>query len=116
MAHVPDAALGIDGGSARPRQLDPEGAGMRKLTAVLWAAAILLAAGCATQTTPSQHPVDGPAMPAAPSPATFSHELATPGQRHAAFQHAWRIVNDRFYDPKFNGVDWDAVHKRYLAE
>jgi carboxyl-terminal processing protease len=27
----------------------------------------------------------------------------------ASFDEAWQIVNDRFYDPTFRGVDWQAV-------
>ncbi|HWD40257.1 MAG TPA: PDZ domain-containing protein [Fimbriimonas sp.] len=29
------------------------------------------------------------------------------------FWDAWRDVRDRFYDPHYNGVDWDAVGKHY---
>ena len=48
--------------------------------------------------------------------ATFSHELATLRQRESAFDHAWHIINDRFYDTGFNGVDWEAVRLRYLPQ
>jgi carboxyl-terminal processing protease len=29
------------------------------------------------------------------------------------FQRVWQTVNDKFYDPNFNGVDWKAVRERY---
>jgi len=31
----------------------------------------------------------------------------------AVFNEAWQKVNDNFYDPKFNGVDWRAIRKKY---
>jgi tricorn protease len=29
------------------------------------------------------------------------------------FHQAWEYLNDNFYDPKFHGVDWNAVHAQY---
>jgi carboxyl-terminal processing protease len=91
---------------------------MRKLAMFFAVVSLLLAAGCATQTAPQpqQQPVEWTTIPATVPGASFSHELATLALRRAAFHHAWRIVNDRFYDPRFNGVDWEAVGKRYLPE
>ena len=34
-------------------------------------------------------------------------------RRQDAFEIVWRTVNQTFYDPKFGGVDWKAVHERY---
>ncbi|WP_027881344.1 S41 family peptidase [Meiothermus rufus] len=28
-------------------------------------------------------------------------------------EQAWRLVKERYYDPSFNGVDWEAVGQRY---
>jgi carboxyl-terminal processing protease len=33
--------------------------------------------------------------------------------RREAFEIAWSRVKERHFDPKFNGVDWDAVRLRY---
>ena len=33
-------------------------------------------------------------------------------QRQEAFEIVWKTVNQTFYDPKFGGVDWKAVHDR----
>lgn len=32
------------------------------------------------------------------------------------FEVVWQKVNDSFFDPKFNGVDWRAVKKKYGAK
>ena len=33
--------------------------------------------------------------------------------RVETFERVWSIVDETFYDPEFNGVDWDAVRERY---
>ncbi|MEN6370402.1 MAG: S41 family peptidase [Armatimonadota bacterium] len=45
------------------------------------------------------------------SAAAFAEvDLAT---RQETFERVWTIVNERFYDPNFNGVNWAAVKKEY---
>ena len=34
-------------------------------------------------------------------------------ERLAVFQQAWTLLNDNFFDPKFNGVDWNATRARF---
>jgi len=34
-------------------------------------------------------------------------------ERLAVFQQAWALLNDNFFDPKFNGVDWAAARTRF---
>ena len=34
----------------------------------------------------------------------------------AAFDDVWRLVRDRFYDPRLNGVDWLAMRDRYASK
>lgn len=37
----------------------------------------------------------------------------TPAQRQAnidSFEHIWKTVHDRHWDPKLGGIDWQAVH------
>ncbi len=31
----------------------------------------------------------------------------------AVFTEVWQTVNDNFYDPKFNGVEWQALRRKY---
>ena len=34
--------------------------------------------------------------------------------RRDVFEKVWREIRDHYYDPSFNGVDWNEVHRRYL--
>lgn len=34
-------------------------------------------------------------------------------EKVAIFQQAWSYLHDNFFDPKFNGVDWNAVRAQY---
>ncbi len=43
------------------------------------------------------------------SPATSS---AT--ELGETFEEVWKTINEEYYDPTFRGVDWQAVHDRYL--
>ncbi len=63
----------------------------------------LLLAGCATAPTAWQPP---PPIPAAQRP---EHNLRV-------FDHAWELVNDKFFDARFRGVDWPAQRDRYRPE
>ena len=39
--------------------------------------------------------------------------LRADGERAYFFDHVWRQVDDKFYDPDFHGVDWDAMRAAY---
>ena len=40
--------------------------------------------------------------------------LATEAQKRAEIlEQVWETVNDNFYDPQFNGVDWKAMREKY---
>lgn len=34
----------------------------------------------------------------------------------ATFDEAWQTLNDRYYDPKFHGADWNALRQKYRAK
>jgi carboxyl-terminal processing protease len=36
-------------------------------------------------------------------------------ERVAIFEQVWTTINERYYDASFNGVDWQAVKKKYFA-
>jgi len=50
-------------------------------------------------------------------PVAYAAEMTIdrPAERAYMFEHAWRQVRRKFYDPKLHGVDWDAMKKDYAA-
>jgi carboxyl-terminal processing protease len=34
----------------------------------------------------------------------------------STFEGVWQTVRDRFYDPRYNGLDWLAIRERYLPD
>ncbi len=49
------------------------------------------------------------------SPVTVNGEmvLRADKEREYIFDHAWRQVSKKFYDPKIHGIDWAMYHKEY---
>ena len=43
--------------------------------------------------------------------ANFNYKPAA--ERQYLFDHIWRQVKDKFYDPKLHGVDWEGYRKTY---
>lgn len=52
---------------------------------------------------------------AKPKPVAFAADLTieNPAEREYIFEHAWRQVLRKFYDPKLHGVDWPAMKQHY---
>lgn len=46
-----------------------------------------------------------------PFKAEFSYR--PPQEREYIFNHVWRQVEDKFYDPTLHGIDWDGYKKTY---
>jgi Tol biopolymer transport system component len=44
---------------------------------------------------------------------TAELDVSFDDEKLAVFEQAWSIKRDTFYDPKFHGVDWDAVRAQY---
>jgi tricorn protease len=40
-------------------------------------------------------------------------EIDRSAEFHAMFHQAWRMLQERFYDPAHHGADWEAVHRKY---
>ena len=52
----------------------------------------------------------------APKPAPTAKQPAKSATRLDIFNIVWRTVRDGHYDPKMNGVNWNAVRVRYLPQ
>ncbi|HLP24823.1 MAG TPA: hypothetical protein VK477_04035, partial [Acidobacteriota bacterium] len=63
----------------------------------------LMLAGCATTPTAYREPA------ALPTADRTAHNLAV-------FDRAWSLVNDRYFDATFHGVDWTAMRAHYRPE
>ena len=48
-------------------------------------------------------------------PVPFRAEMALdlPAERAYLFEHIWRQVKEKFYDPTLHGVDWDGLKRDY---
>ncbi len=43
------------------------------------------------------------------------YEFKPKAEREYIFEHAWKQVKEKFYDPGLHGVDWDYMHANYSA-
>ena len=50
---------------------------------------------------------------AAHSPSSVKMEIDIPAERRQVFEEAWRVMKNRFYDPKMHGVNWAAAKDKY---
>jgi carboxyl-terminal processing protease len=77
----------------------------------LFRALFLILFALQTVTHARQTPrVEPPAVAAAPPVAAASAEA---DRRRESFELVWRTVKENHYDPKFGGVDWDAVRAEF---
>jgi len=44
---------------------------------------------------------------------TVRLEVDEEAERRQVFEEAWRVMKNRFYDPKMHGVDWAAAKEKY---
>ena len=68
--------------------------------------------GCGQEEIPTPIPTPIPtAVPTAiPTPTISPEKLA---EYEEIFDIVWNTVNEAYFDPDFNGVDWEAVHDEY---
>ncbi|MBV8857345.1 MAG: PDZ domain-containing protein [Acidobacteria bacterium] len=79
----------------------------------LFRALFLILFALQTVTHARQTPrVEAPTVAAAP-PANASGAGAEAERRRQSFDIVWQTVKDNHYDPKFGGVDWDAVRAEF---
>jgi carboxyl-terminal processing protease len=55
------------------------------------------------------------AWPASAQTGSQSEALSAEADQ-AAFDEAWEIVRDRFYDPRLHGLDWQTMRARYRPQ
>jgi carboxyl-terminal processing protease len=77
--------------------------------AVVVTLSALLISGCAVLDPYNMIGRSKPATPLADSPIPIPDTT----WRARAIDVVWNTVNERYYDPKLNGVDWQDVRKRY---
>ena len=88
---------------------------MMELMRFIFLPAVLLLAGCSLL---DPHNMIGrqfgeaTGIPTQPVPPAAKGPLDTTAREHA-FDFVWSTINERYHDPNFNGVDWNAVGARY---
>ena len=68
----------------------------------------------ATTAFPQEKP-QAPATPQVPGAVLVpaAKERLTGKDRKEVFEKVWKEIHDHYYDPSYNGVDWNEVHQRY---
>jgi carboxyl-terminal processing protease len=86
--------------------------GIRNIHHVLIAltACIMLAPGCAVI---DPHNIIGRIHVPAPIADTPVPTVGGDAWKQAALDYVWTTINEKYYDPKLNGVDWRAVRSKY---
>ncbi len=79
------------------------------------ALAALLAACAQLPTRPTYGPIaDVPVGVAAPATTALSAAYASAEARRDTALRVWKVIDERFYDPGFNGVDWAGERDRFV--
>ena len=53
-------------------------------------------------------------LSAGPRGAASEDKHLSAKTRKEVFETIWRDIHDHYYDPAFNGVNWDDIHTKYL--
>lgn len=87
----------------------------RALSIRLPLAALLLAACAQLPSRPASGPVaDIPVDVAAPASTALSPAYADAAARRDTAERVWKLVDERYYDPDFNGADWRGARTRFV--
>src|SRR3982074_2345818 len=76
----------------------------------------LLLSFFAATASPQEKPVApaSPQIPAATSEPAAKQRLSAKDHKEV-FEKIWKEIHEHYYDPSYNGVDWDEVHRRYAV-
>jgi len=80
---------------------------LRIVRSMLWL--VLLVSPGASWGAPTQNPPSSPSQQASAPP---SQRLSLRARKEI-FEKVWKEIRDHYYDPTFNGVNWDEIHARY---
>jgi carboxyl-terminal processing protease len=64
--------------------------------------------GCAGEITPAPTPT--------PTPRPVIETRLTASERAIIFDTVWQTVNDKYFDPTFGGMDWQAIGEAYRQQ
>jgi carboxyl-terminal processing protease len=75
---------------------------------------VLLLSSLARSAFSQEKPVApaSPQIPAATSEPAAKQRLTAKDHKEV-FEKIWKEIHEHYYDPSYNGVDWDEVHQRY---
>jgi carboxyl-terminal processing protease len=100
----------------RPKSRRIEGAFSTLLLSLVLLLALPVFGGAPAAQTSAPEQQNSGVRPKSAPPADFGSiaQRLSPKTRRDVFEKTWREIRDHYYDPRFNGVDWNAVHQRYL--
>lgn len=89
--------------------------GNRHLIAVITAAVFLNTGVLYPENAGAQEAADDQGQPSAKEEKIFfsENDPIPENLRLETFDEAWRTISEEFFDPKFNGVDWDSIYREY---
>jgi carboxyl-terminal processing protease len=82
--------------------------GLENACILVWLLAALFVPTGFSQSVLLAHPENS-----STSASTVRHSYSRQ-QRLQVFEQVWRLIDEKYYDPAFNGVDWRSVRQHYL--
>jgi carboxyl-terminal processing protease len=79
-----------------------------RLKFIRWTLFLTLAGTGILPRTPAQSPPSAPSHTDSAKPQRLSLKA-----RSEIFEKVWKEIRDHYYDPTFNGVNWEDIHARY---
>ena len=93
--------------------MNPAAPTPRKLPYALLRFVLVFVSGVSARSQEKPDAPIAPQVPGAPANATAAKQRLTAKDRKEVFEKVWREIRDHYYDPSYNGVNWDEVLRRY---